>query len=112
MFGDVWREHEEEAIYMGLNLDYYWSLNPKQYKKHQEAYQRRIDDEIKRQDLLNYALGRYISFAFHEPNKYPRKPFTSTNVESVQQTAEQMEQAAMIITTTLGGTINGRQNNS
>lgn len=95
---------------MGLDLEYYWNLTPKQYAKHQSAYLKIQEDEIKKADTLNWSLGQYIAFAFNDPKKYPKKPFTDKKEQDVQ-TPEEMEMAAMIITAQLGGEINGSTNN-
>ncbi len=106
----MWRDLEEEAIQIGLDLNYFWSLNLKQYEKHRKAYIKVQEEELKKQDALNWVLGKYISFSFHEPNKYPRKPFTKEDKQE-NQTNEDMELNAMLITAQLGGTINGSNNN-
>ena len=38
MFGDLWRDWEEDAIRIGLTLDYFWSLNVKQFQKHRKNW--------------------------------------------------------------------------
>ncbi len=106
----MWRNLEADAIEIGLNLDYFWSLTPKQYEKHQNIYLKVQEQELKKQDSLNWALGRYISFSVHEPNKYPKKPFTTLE-EQKQQTDIDMEQQAMLITAQLGGNIKWQDKN-
>ena len=32
---------EEQAIYIGLSLHYFWSLNPKQWKKYVHVYEQK-----------------------------------------------------------------------
>ncbi|MEG0327742.1 MAG: hypothetical protein RR565_04710 [Erysipelothrix sp.] len=48
--------------------------------------------DTKVEDSLNYTLGQYIGFAVNDPSKYPRKPFTQTEVQPTQKdmTAEEM----------------------
>ena len=107
----MWRELESEAIYIGLDLLYYWQLNPKQLNKHIEVYNRRVDEDIKLQDRLNHVLGMYAMYAFNDPEQYPKEPFFNIDpVEKHEQTAEDMERMARLNTLMLGGTINGSNN--
>ena len=48
-------------------------------------------------DMLNHLLGKYISFAFHEPKNYPNKSFldTSDEINNVM-TDEEMENPKII----------------
>lgn len=39
--------------------------------------QRVMREEMKRTDILNYELGKYIGFAVNNPKQYPREPFRS-----------------------------------
>ena len=65
------------AITIGLDLDYYWNLTPKQFKKYVKVYQESEQKRIKEIDSQNYNLGVYISYAFNSPKRYPKKPFLS-----------------------------------
>ena len=101
----MWRDLEEEAIYMGLTLDYFWSLTPKTYQKHVNAFNKRKKDDIANIDYLNNILGKYISFAINNPKKYP-KPFLSNKKSSnVVMSEKDMEQRAINNTLMLGGVI-------
>lgn len=103
----MWRSYEEDAIYIGLDLNYFWSLDVKQYSKHIKAFNRKEKDRIKQLDELNYSLGQYISFAFNDPKNYPRKPFTDKNndTELKPMTDEEMEKQARRNTIKMGGVI-------
>lgn len=103
----MWRELEEEAIYIGLDLKYFWSLNPKQYQKYLNAYHKKSKENLQKKDYLNHLLGQYISYAFNSPSHYPEKPFlTEEREELIEMEAEEMEKQAKYNTAMLGGVIN------
>lgn len=103
----MWRELEEEAIYIGLDLKYFWSLNPKQYQKYLKAYDRKNREKLQEKDYLNHLLGQYISYAFNSPSHYPRKPFlTEEQSKLIEMEANEMEKQAKYNTAMLGGVIN------
>ncbi|MCI8309107.1 MAG: hypothetical protein HFJ45_02625 [Clostridia bacterium] len=103
----MWRELEEEALYIGLDLKYFWNLNPKQYQKYLNVYYKKNKKKIRQKDYLNHLLGQYISFAFNNPSRYPEKPFLAEEREElIEMEAEEMEKQAKINTTMLGGVIN------
>lgn len=56
--------------------------------------------------MLNHALGQYISFAFNEPKKYPKKPFYAEHKKQEPMTDNAMEEMAKNITLMMGGTVN------
>ena len=60
---------------MGLSLDQYWDLTPKQWKKVLDAFSKRERDLVKQTDFSNFLLGKYVAYAFNDPKKYPKKPF-------------------------------------
>ena len=91
---------------MGLDLHYFWSLNPKQYIKHVRAYNEKQKQRIKEMDELNYMLGKYIAYAFNDPKHYPSKPFMDNNTELKPMTDEEMEKQARRNTIKMGGVIN------
>ena len=97
-------------MHIGLSLSDYWNMNPKQFEKYVKAYNRRIEEELQIADVLNHALGKYISFAFHSPDKYPEKPFSSKKETKKDMSDKDMERAAMINTLALGGRVNGIYN--
>lgn len=70
----MWRSLEEDAILIGLDLNYFWSLNVNQYKKHVNVYNKKQKQAFQDTDYLNYILGKYISFAVNDPKHYPSKP--------------------------------------
>ena len=53
----MWREMETDAIRIGLDLHYFWSLNPKQYAKHISVFNEREEQRLKEKDLFNFMLG-------------------------------------------------------
>lgn len=81
-------------------------MNRKQYEKHIKVFNRKTEEELKASDAINHALGRYIAIAFHDPKKYPEKPF-SYHEEQKDMTDDDMEKQAMRITMALGGKVNG-----
>lgn len=100
---------EEEAIYIGLDLHYFWSLNPKQYAKHLKAFNRQMIERVKETDTMNHQLGQYIYFAFNDPKNYPNKPrYTFPGDELKPMTDDEMERQARRNTIKMGGVINDR----
>ena len=102
----MWREMEEDAIRIGLSLDYYWSLNPKQYAKHIKVFNEMEQQRFREKDLFNYLLGKYVAFAFNDPKHYPSKPFTEETTQLEPMTDEAMERQARRNTIKMGGVIN------
>ncbi len=105
-FGDVWRSYEEDAIRIGLDLHYFWSLNVKQYAKHVKVYNEKRQQRAIDIDGFNYLLGKYIAYAFNDPKHYPSKPFMSNDTELKPMTDEEMEKQARRNTIKMGGVIN------
>ena len=98
---------EEDAIKIGLDLHYFWSLDVNQYAKHIRAYNERQKERIKQIDGLNHILGRYIAFAFNDPKHYPSEPYmTKNNTELEPMTDDEMEKQARRNTIKMGGVIN------
>ena len=91
----MWREMEADAIAIGLDLHYFWSLNPKQWAKHIEVFKKKEQQRLREQDLFNYMLGKYVAYAFNDPKHYPSKPMTD----------EEMERQARRNTIKMGGVI-------
>lgn len=96
---------EEDAIAIGLDLHYFWSLNPKQWAKHVKAFNEKEKQRLREKDLFNYLLGKYVAFAFNDPKKYPDKPFTDKDTENKPMTDEEMEKQARRNTIKMGGVI-------
>lgn len=90
---------------IGLDLHYYWSLNPKQWAKHIEVFNKKEQSRLREQDLLNHILGKYIAYAFNDPKKYPDKPFLEKNTDLKPMTDEEMERQARHNTIRMGGVI-------
>jgi len=101
----MWRELEEDAIKIGLDLHYFWSLNVKQYVKHVKVYNQKEKERIREIDGLNHILGKYMAYAFNDPKNYPRKPFTE-NTELKPMSDEEMELQGRRNTIKMGGVIN------
>ena len=97
---------EEDAITIGLDLHYFWSLDVKQYIKHINVYNQKQKERIKELDGLNYMLGKYIAYAFNDPKHYPSKPFMEKDTELEPMTDEEMEKQARRNTIKMGGVIN------
>ena len=105
----MWRDNEEEAIYMGLTLDYYWKLNPKQYAKHCKMYLKKEEQNAKTMDSLNHILGQYVGYAVNNPKEYPKHPALENMgkpKEVKKQTINDMENMARRNTLFMGGVIN------
>ena len=91
---------------VGLDLHYYWSLNPKQWAKHIKVFQQKEQQRLKEKDLFNFMLGKYVAYAFNDPKRYPSKPFTEKNTDLKPMTDEEMEKQARRNTIKMGGVIN------
>ena len=102
----MWRDMEEDAIRIGLDLHYFWSLDIKQYTKHVRVYNQKQKEHIQEVDKLNHLLGQYIGFAINDPKHYPSKPFTEKNTELEPMSDEDMEKQARRNTIKMGGVIN------
>lgn len=101
----MWRDLEEDAIAIGLDLHYFWSLNPKQWGKHVKVFRQKEKQRLKKKDLFNYMLGKYVAYAFNDPKHYPSKPFTEKNTDLEPMTDEEMERQARRNTIKMGGVI-------
>lgn len=102
----MWRDLEEDAIKIGLNLNYFWSLNVKQYMKHVRVFNEKEKQRFREKDGLNYMLAQYIMYAFNNPKKFPKKPFSEKDTELKPMTDEEMERRARHNTIRMGGVIN------
>lgn len=102
----MWRNLEEEAIYIGLNLDYFWNLTPNAYQKYRKVFEKKRKEDLQNQDYLNNILGQYINYAFNNPKKYP-KPFLSEKIKMRHSmTSAEMEEQVRRNTLMMGGVIN------
>lgn len=91
---------------MGLNLDYFWSLDVKQWSKHVKMFNKKENDRLKELDTFNYILGKYVAWAVNDPKHYPNQPFTNKNTSLKPMTDEEMERQARRNTIRMGGVIN------
>ena len=102
----MWRASEEDALRIGLSLDYFWSLNPKQSAKHLKVFNEKEEQRLKEKDLFNFMLGKYVAYAFNDPKHYPSKPFTEKTTQLEPMTDEEMEKQGRRNTIKMGGVIN------
>lgn len=101
----MWRDMEEDAIFIGLDLHYFWTLNPKQWLKYVEVFNEKEQMRFKEVDLANYILGKYIAYAVNDPKHYPNKPFTEKTTQLKPMSDEEMERQARRNTIKMGGVI-------
>ena len=101
----MWREMESDAIMIGLDLHYFWSLTPKQWAKHIEIFNKKEKQRLHETDMFNYILGKYVAYAFNDPKHYPAKPLTEKNTDLEPMTDEEMERQARRNTIKMGGVI-------
>jgi hypothetical protein len=91
-------------MFIGLSMAEYWTLTPNQYIKCRKAFNERERYDMEVVDTLNYFLGQYITYGFHNPKKMPKKPYThKTTLKPM--TDSQMEKQARMITMALGGEV-------
>nr|DAS26830.1 MAG TPA: hypothetical protein [Caudoviricetes sp.] len=101
----MWRDMEEDAIRIGLDLHYFWSLNPKQWEKYVKVFNEKEKQRLKEIDTLNYVLGKYVAFGVNDPKHYPSKPFSENDTDLKPMTDEEMERQARRNTIKMGGVI-------
>lgn len=97
---------EADAIRIGLDLHYFWTLTPKQWLKYVEVFNEKEKQRLKEKDTFNYILGKYVAYAVNDPKHYPRKPFTEKTAQLEPMTDEEMEKQARRNTIKMGGVIN------
>lgn len=97
---------EEDAIRIGLDLHYFWSLNPKQWAKYVKVFGENEEKRFREIDTFNYILGKYVAYAVNDPKHYPSKPFTEKATQLEPMTDEEMEKQARRNTIKMGGVIN------
>lgn len=96
---------EEDAIRIGLDLHYFWSLNPKQWTKYVKVFNEKEEQRVKEADTFNYLLGKYVAYGVNDPKHYPKKPFTEKNTNLKTMSDEEMEKQARRNTIIMGGVI-------
>lgn len=101
----MWRDLEEDAIFIGLDLHYFWSLTPKQWAKHVKVFNKKEKERLKEVDMFNYVLGKYIGWAVNDPKHYPNKPYTEKNTDLKPMSDEEMERQGRRNTIKMGGVI-------
>jgi hypothetical protein len=89
---------------IGLDLDKYWEISPKWFKKQLDIYIKKEENRIREWDQMNHMFGKYISFAVNNPKRYPRKPFLEKQ-RKVEMTGDAMERFARRFTMKSGGNI-------
>lgn len=97
---------EEDAIRIGLDLHYFWSLTPKQWEKYIKVFNEKETQRLKEADTLNYILAKYIGWAVNDPKHYPKEPFSEKNTDLKPMSDEEMEKQARRNTIKMGGVIN------
>lgn len=90
-----------------MNLDTYWDMTPKVYRKHLEAFSKKQELQARETDFTNFLLGQYIARAVNDPKKYPKKPFLhkEEKKEGVMS-SEEMNEIMKHNTYKLGGIVN------
>ena len=101
----MWRDMEEDAILVGLDLHYFWTLTPKQWAKYIKVFNEKEKLRLKELDTLNYILGKYVAFGVNDPRHYPSKPFSDKDTDLEPMTDEEMEKQARRNTIKMGGVI-------
>lgn len=101
----MWRDMEEDAIRIGLDLHYFWTLTPKQWEKYVKVFNEKEKQRIKEVDTLNHLLGKYVAYGVNDPKHYPSKPFTEKDTDLKPMTDEEMEKQARRNTIKMGGVI-------
>lgn len=101
----MWRDMEEDAIRIGLDLHYFWTLTPKQWEKYVKVFNEKEKQRLKEVDTLNYLLGKYVAYGVNDPKHYPSKPFTEKDTDLKPMTDEEMEKQARRNTIKMGGVI-------
>ena len=101
----MWRDMEEDDIRIGLDLHYFWTLNPKQWFKYVKVFNEKEKERLTEIDTFNYILGKYVAYAVNDPKHYPSKPFTQKNTELKPMDDEEMEKQARRNTIKMGGVI-------
>ena len=101
----MWRDMEEDAIRISLDLHYFWSLTPKQWEKYVKVFNEKEKQRLKEVDTLNYLLGKYVAYGVNDPKHYPSKPFTEKDTDLKPMTDEEMEKQARRNTIKMGGVI-------
>ncbi len=96
---------EEDAIRIGLDLHYFWSIDVKQYMKHIRVFNEKEQQRIKEKDGLNYMLAQYIAYAFNDVKHFPKKPFTDNDTKLEPMSDEEMEKIGRRNTIKMGGVI-------
>lgn len=97
---------EEDAIRVGLDLHYFWTLTPKQWEKYIKVFNEKEKQRLKEIDALNYILGKYVAYGVNDPKHYPSKPFTENDTDLRPMNDDEMEKQARRNTIKMGGVIN------
>lgn len=91
---------------MGLDLNYFWTLTPKQWGKYVKVFKEKEEERFRENDILNYILGQYVAFGVNDPKHYPNKPFTEKKQNlKPSLSSNEMEKVAMFNTKLMGGVI-------
>jgi len=112
----MWRELEADALYIGLDLEYFWRIDPKRFSKHIKNYAKKERERHEEINISHHLLGGYMRMAFGS-EKYPDKPLELKKVNEIKKESmrvSDMERMARLNTMALGGIISkgGKQNDS
>ena len=58
------------AIRVGLSLEDYWNISPKQFEKYIDVYIEKEKERLREEDFISFNLGKYIAYGVNEPKKY------------------------------------------
>lgn len=92
----MWRSEEENAIRIGLDLEYFWKLNPKQYMKHIHVFNEKEKMRVQEADKLNHMLAYYIAYGINDPKHFPKEPLLSEKKKIGVMSDNEMEAIAMM----------------
>lgn len=63
-------------------------MTPKEGQKYFEAYAKKTDQELKKMDVANYILGKYVMYAVNDPKKYPEHPILQDSKQPTTDTTD------------------------
>ena len=66
-------------------------LNLEEIELYIEAYQEKKEIELRELDFMNWVMGKYMTFAYHSPKKYPSENFMKRMEKPKEMTDDEME---------------------
>lgn len=91
-FAEFWASNEEDAIAIGLTIDQWWQLTPREGRLYFSAYRKRLEREFKARDTANFILGKYIGIAVNAPKKYPHEPMSAGEFNEPEENQTLMDE--------------------